>query len=195
MKKLFFAAAALLLCFMISCKDDSKTTTSTTSTTAEKNREHMASVYRGIESGDVSKMDEFVADDVVDHYGMPAEIKGRDSVKKMLADMHNHFSNLQMDIIAEATSANDEYHFTLVRMTGTTTDDKMGMPANTAVDQVSVDVVKIKDGKVTDHWGFEDPKMMMKMMGGMPPMDKPMDKMSDKKDSKMDDKMKDKKAY
>lgn len=183
MKKLFFAGAGLLLCFMISCTD-SKTTSSTTTTNAEKNRENITSVYRGIESGDMSKMDEFVADDIVDHYH--GEVKGRDSVKKMLADMHNHFSNLKMDIIAEATStnsANDEYHFTLVRMTGTTTDDKFGRPANTAVDETSVDVVRMKDGKAVDHWGFDDPTMMMKMME-MNKGNQPMDKMENKDSAK-----------
>lgn len=182
MKKLFFAAAGLSLCLFISCNDskDSKTTTTTT-TGAEKNREHMASVYRGIESGDMSKMDEFVADDIVDHYH--GQTNGRDSVKKMLGDMHNHFSNLKMEILAEATSANDEYHFTLVRMTGTTTDDKMGRPANTPVDESSVDVVKIKDGKAVEHWGFDDPAVMMQMMDMHKGM--PMDKMSNKMDNKM----------
>ncbi|MEJ7682905.1 MAG: hypothetical protein WKG06_34625 [Segetibacter sp.] len=30
----------------------------------------------------------------------------------------------------------------------------------------SVDVVKIKNGKATDHWTFNDPNDMMKMMSG-----------------------------
>ncbi len=185
MKKLFFTSAVLAI-FMISCTD-SKTTDSTTTSTssAEKNRENINAVYKGIDTGDMSRMDEFIAEDIVDHYGM-SETRGRDSVKKMLGEMHTHFSNLKMDVLSEATSSNGDYHFTLVRMTGTTTDDKMGMPANTPVDETSVDVVKIKDGKAVEHWGFDDPKMMMKRMEmnkNMPPMNNMDHKM-------MNDKMK-----
>lgn len=180
MKKVIFASGAFMLCFLMSCKD-AKTTNTTTSSTAETNRNNMSAVYAGIQSGDMSKMDAFVSADIVDH-GMPMEIKGRDSVKKMLADMHNHFTNLKMDMVAEATSADNLYHFALVRMTGTTTDDKMGRPANTPVDETSIDVVKLSDGKVVEHWSFQDSKMMMKMMG----MDKGMDHMDGKM---MDDKM------
>lgn len=183
MKKLFSTATLLCLIFMVSCKDSASTSSTTTTSSAEKNNEHMAAVYKGIESGDMSKMDEFVADDIVDH-GMPAEVRGRDSVKKMLADIHNHMSNLKMEVISEATSASGDYHFALVRMTGTTTDNAMGRPANTAVDETSVDVVKLKDGKAVEHWGYADPMAMMKMMEmskGMPMDNKMMDnKMNDK---------------
>lgn len=184
MKKLFFAAVALAITFT-SCKDSgtssSTSTGSTIDSTDATNTEHMNMVYRGIESGDMSAMDAFVAEDIVDHYGMPEEIKGRDNVKKMLSDMHNHFTNLKMEMVSSSTSADHNYHFALVHMTGTTKDDKMGRPANTAVDAMSVDVVKMKDGKATEHWGFENPKEMMKMMQGhMPP---PMEHMDMKKDT------------
>lgn len=163
MKKVFIISSISCAIFLLSCKDS---TTTTTSSSAVKNRENINSVYRGIETGDLSTMDAFVADDIVDHYGMPDEITGRENVKKNLADIHNHFTNLKMEIVAEATSGDDQYHFTLVRMTGTTSDDKFGRPANTPVDEMSVDVVKMKDGKAVEHWGYQDAKMMMKMMQG-----------------------------
>lgn len=168
MKRLFFVVLALAITF-VSCKDSgtsSTTTGSSVDSTDAINTEHMNMVYRGIESEIRSAMDGFVASDIVDHYGNPDEVKGLDNVKKMLSDIHNHFTNLKMEMVAHATSADHNYHFALVHMTGTTTDDKMGRPANTAVDEMSVDVVKMKDGKATEHWGFEDPKEMMKNDAG-----------------------------
>lgn len=130
------------------------------------NRERSLSIYRGIETGDLSVMDKFVAVDVVDHGGME-EMKGLENVKKMLSDIHNHFTNLKLSVITEATSSDGAYHFALVRMTGTTKDASMGMPANTPMDHMSVDLVRIQNDKIVEHWSFEDSREMMKMMKGM----------------------------
>lgn len=181
MKKVFLAAGSLLLLMIVSCNDAAKNNSAANSD-AEKNKEHILSVYRGIESGDLSKMDEFVADDIVDHGGM-ADVKSRDSVKKMLSDIHNHFSNLKMELLAEGTASSGDYHFTMVRMTGTTKDAFMGMPANTSVDRTSVDVVKFVNGKATEHWKYANPREMMQEMS----MNKPAEA------AKMDDKMMDNK--
>jgi predicted SnoaL-like aldol condensation-catalyzing enzyme len=163
MKKLFFGAFALSLFSIISCTDKKTSSETSSSSISETNRMRNSTVYRGIETGDMSKVDDFIAEDIVDH-GMMGDIHGRDSVKAMLADVHNHFSNLKLESIAEATSADNQYHFALVRTTGTTTTDKMGMPVNTAVDQMSVDVVRIKDDKAVEHWVYDDPRIIMKMM-------------------------------
>ena len=100
--------------------------------------------------------------------------------------MHNAIKDLKVEPIANATG--DDYNFALVRMTGTTADASMGMPAGTKIDRTFVDVVKMKDGKATEHWGYVDQNEMMKMMEGnrMPPMDHKMtDKMENKKDTMM----------
>ncbi|MEO6489729.1 MAG: ester cyclase [Ferruginibacter sp.] len=184
MKKFVVPFCALLLSAIISCNDGSKTNTTTTETSmAQNNSDRMKATLKGIETGNMSAIDDFLADDVVDHATPNGDIKGRDAIKKMLSEMHNHVSNLKIELVSDATSASGDYYYALGRMTGTTTDSAMGMPANTALDQTSVDVIKMVNGKATEHWSFEDPKMMMKMMS----MQKPMDAMN-----KMDDKMMDK---
>lgn len=102
-------------------------------------------------------MDAFVANDAVDHSGPHGEIKGLDSIKKALADMHNHISDMKIELIASATDG--DYHFALSRFTGKTKVAMMGTPANTSIDDTSVDVEKIVNGKITDHWGYEKPQM------------------------------------
>ena len=166
MKKVFITATIVLVWVFVSCKDSTSANlpTSTTDSTsqAEKNTANTNAVYRGIETGDLSVMDSFVAVDVVDHAGMMGEINGRDSVKKMLADIHNHISNIKIDLISDATGG--EYHFALTRRTGTTKDNMMGMPANTPIDHTTVDVVRMVNGKAKEHWSFADLQEMMKMM-------------------------------
>ncbi len=182
MKKLFFTSIAFLL-LLASCKDTPKNevTTTTVSTTAATNKANSNAVYRAIETGDVSRLDSVIDVDIIDHTDRGI-VRGLDTVKKMLGNMHNHFSNLKMETIANATDG--DYNLVLVRMTGTPTDNTMGMPANKAIDMMSVDVVKTNSaGKATEHWYYVDPADMMKMMGGQHPamnMDKMHDKMMDK---------------
>lgn len=187
MKKLFSLLAVLSVCFL-SCTDKSSTTSTNADSQAEKNRAHSAEVYQAMETGDVSKVDSFLDKDIVDH---ESNIHGLDSLKKLFANMHNSIRNLKFEKIAEATDG--DYHLAYTRMTGTTTDASMGIPAGTKLDMMSVDVVKIKDGKAVEHWGYSDRNDMMKMMEmgrGMPPMDHKMDsKMQNAKDNNMKDTM------
>ena len=179
MRNLFTGLCAVAF-LLAGCKDSkTETTATTTSNNAETNSVHSKAIYTAIETGDVSKID-FLADDVIDHEGGPNGTTGKDNVLKMLSDIHNHFRDLKMETIADATSADGTYHFALIRMTGTSTDAFMGMPANTAMDHMSVDVVKMRDGKAAEHWGFYDPAGMKSMnpMGDS--------KMETKMDNKMD---------
>ena len=160
MKKLFLVTAGIIFCFLMSCKES--TSTGTESTQAEKNKSNSKEVNRAIETGDVSKLDSFMAKDIVDHSGPNGDIKGIDSIKSLFLQIHNHVDNIKIESIANATDG--DYDFDLNRFTGTTNSAFMGMPPNTKIDMRSVDVVKIKDGKAVEHWGFVDPKDMMKMM-------------------------------
>jgi predicted SnoaL-like aldol condensation-catalyzing enzyme len=180
MKKLLFTAATGMLLFLVSCKDsDTTTTTSSDNSQNEKNLANNREVYKAMETGDVSKIKEFIDKDAIDHGGNPdgSDLKGGDSIVAMLGKVRSGFSDIKMEVIADA--ANGDYVFSLNRLTGTTNSTPVwGMPPNTKIDSRHVDVVKIKDGKATDHWGFMDPKEMSAMMGGDP-----------KKDNKMDPKM------
>jgi predicted ester cyclase len=186
MNKLIPFVTLLCVCF-ISCTDTSSTsaTTSTVDSQSVKNRANSKEAYRAMETGDVSKLDSFIDKDIVDHEG---NMHGLDTLKKMFSSMHNSIKDLKMETIANATDG--DYNFAYVRMTGTTTDASMGMPANTKVDRTFVDVVKMRDGKAVEHWGYSDMNEMMKMMNtgkGMPPME---NKMNRDMDNKMKDTMK-----
>lgn len=130
---------------------------------ASLNTQRSLSVYRGIETGDVSALDEFMSPDIIDHASR-GDIKGLENLKKIHADIHNHFTNLKFTLISDGMSADGMYHFSLVRITGTTKDASMGMPANTPVDRLSVDIVRLQNGKHVEHWRFDDVRDVMKAM-------------------------------
>jgi predicted ester cyclase len=178
MKKLVIAVTAGFCCFLISCNNTAETKGSSTDSVAEKNRMACRDIYEGIKTGDASKFG-VIADDAVDHEGQNGKpVTGGDNIKKMLADMHNHFKDINFDIITDA--ANSDYVFTLVHFTATTSDTTQGAPAGTKIDMHGIDVSKFKDGKAVEHWGYDDRNEMMEMMKMMGPQGGMNNKMSSK---------------
>ena len=136
---------------------------------AERNTEHSRAIYRAIETGDVSRLDSILDENVIDHNANPdgSDLKGRDSVKHFISQIHNYFDGLKVEHISDATSADGNYHFALVRMTGKAKENPWGMPVGMDMDDTMVDVVKMKDGMATEHWGFMSQQDINEMMGSM----------------------------
>ena len=170
MKKALLAIACIFM--LLSCNDAAKNqdgvgtpADNNTNEQAKYNSQNTREVYRAIETGDVSKLDSFISKDIVDHEGNNGkDVVGLDSLKYHLAKMHTYFDGLKMEMLSEGTSSDGNYHFALARMTGKSKENPFGMPAGIDVDNTFVDVVKIKDGKATDHWGFMSMKDMQEMM-------------------------------
>jgi ketosteroid isomerase-like protein len=174
MKKLMIAFAAMAL--ITSCETKVASESNTNAAAAdEKNADATRKVYHAIETGDVNGLDTLFTDDVIDHdvNTNGGDIKGKDSVKAMIAQLHTFIDGLKMEPMGHATSADGQYHYSLVRMTGKSTDKCPWMPPGIDIDDTSVDVIKLKDGKCTDHWGFMSMKdfnetMAMMKGGGKP---------------------------
>lgn len=168
MKKLIIALPVILGCILLSCSG--KDSGGKMSAQAQKNLDGANAINDAIKTGDVSKLDQYITADGVDHTGDKGEVKGLDNIKTELGSMHTQSDNMNMEVTAQAAS--DDYTFQWVRYTGTSKTADMGMPAGTKFDMNSVEVLKWKDGKATDHWGFMQPADVMKMMpqsqqGGM----------------------------
>lgn len=155
MKKLTFATATVLLCLIFSCKNNNS------ANNASQYKEANSKIYKAIETGDVSDLDSILADDAIDH-GAPSgeEVTGRDSIKASLAQVHNMFSNLKLEVLNSATD--NDVIMERVRMTGTSNVDMPGMPPKgTKIDMTTVEVTKWKDGKAYEHWTFTDQRTPM----------------------------------
>ena len=56
-----------------------------------------------------------------------------------------------------------------IKMTGTHTGDFMGIPATgTRVEFSGMYIVRIKEGRITEHWGEEDGVSLLTQLGAMP---------------------------
>jgi len=174
MKKIYLPITAVLIFTFTSCNNSGSSSTasngsdSSATSTEQQNLEKNRSVYKAIENGDSATIKNLIADDAVDHQTPTGqELNGGDKIVHMLTDMHNHVKDLNFDIVTDA--ARGDFVFTMVKVKGTMTDNTMGMPAGTKMDNQQVDVIKIKDGRMVDHWGFLDWQDVMKM--APPPMD------------------------
>jgi len=182
MKKVLFLLAAIAV--IASCNNHPDTPVAGTNETGEganheKSTENIKTVYRAIETGDVSKLDSFIAEDFVDHNGNPdgSDIKGRDSVKKMLSQIHTYFEDgLKMDFISDALSSDGNYHYATVRMKGKAKANPWGMPVGSDVDDTSVDVVTPIATMAKEDWDLLSMghmhAMMSLMQPGAPPKEK-----------------------
>ena len=165
MKAIIFFAALIMLSLIYSCNSPA-TATSSGSATTDSMKLLDEQVYKGFVSGDFSAFEKMTSPDIVDHGIGDKDVVGKDSVEKYLKEMNTQIKDLKFDVLSE--SADSNYSMTLVRMTGVSNDAKTGMPVGTQMDMTSVDVLKWKDGKVTEHWNYMDPRDMMKMMASMP---------------------------
>jgi SnoaL-like polyketide cyclase len=164
MKKFLTIASAGLICFVTSCNSNGNSASSGNSQ-GDKNIATVHAVNDIIQSGDVGKLDQYIATDGVDHAGEQGDIKGLDSIKANLKRMHDEYKDMKLESIQDAAAG--DYVFSLTKFTGTNVVPSMGAPAGTHFDMNSVEVVKFnKDGKATEHWGYVQMGDAMKMMGG-----------------------------
>jgi len=162
MKKLVFAFLAIAICTVIvSCNEQ----TAGTSDKAKKNQAANQAILKMFESGDFSKVSDYIATDAVDHSGPRGEVKGLDSIKAMFQYFASTMSNTKVEVVKEL--ADDDYVMSWIKQSWTakTDDPMMGLKAGDKGNMQGVDVTKYNDdGKVIEHWGFISMADMMKMM-------------------------------
>ena len=179
MKKILFVTFSGLLFLLFSCKSKDS---GSMSAQAQKNLDALHAISKAIESGDLSKIGDYIAADAVDHAGEHGDVKGLDSIKAELAGWVNMATDMKSEIIKEF--ADDDYVMSLMTQSGNLKVAAMGMPAGPYT-MTTIEVSKFKDGKSTEHWTYMQPAEMMKMMGGpQAPMDMKGDT-TKKMDSKM----------
>ena len=160
MRKVILPLLAGLFC-LFSCSDNVKVKGEASGDdVTQKNIEASRAVTKAFETGNISLIDSVVADDFVDHTDRGDKI-GKDSLKAMINMVHSNFKDMKMETLKEF--GDKDYVFTWMRYSGNS-DGSMGMPQG-PYDMHSIEVVRFKDGKAVEHWGYMDAQEMMKMMG------------------------------
>jgi steroid delta-isomerase-like uncharacterized protein len=134
-------------------------------------------VYDMFNTGDMSKLSEFVDDNFVEHSPMPGQKPGLSGLVEAIEMMKKGYPDMKMTIKDITVDCTNNKAAVLYTMTGTNTGEMMGMPpTNKKIEVLGIDYLLFKDGKATEHWGYFDMETMMKQLGMMPEGDMNKDK-------------------
>ncbi|HXF70879.1 MAG TPA: ester cyclase [Thermoflexus sp.] len=118
--------------------------------------------------GNMSRADEFLAPDFVEHEELPPGIpRDREGVKQLTAMLRNAFPDFKTtieDMVAEGDKV--VIHQT---WTGTHKGEFMGVPpTGKSVSFGVIDILRIAGGKIVEHWGQMDSMGLMQQLGAIP---------------------------
>ena len=119
--------------------------------------------------GELELIDELTVEDLVDHEeGLPGQPSGREGVKFFIGAMRDAFPDIKATTI-EPTLADGDLEAARVVLTGTHKGELMGVAATgTPVEFESLDIIRVEDGKVAEHWGVTDVAALMQQIGAIP---------------------------
>jgi steroid delta-isomerase-like uncharacterized protein len=123
-------------------------------------------IYSLISKHDLDGFMDLVAEDMVEHEDLPfpEAPEGKAGVRALFQSMFDAFPDFEMTI--EDTIAEGDKVVTRVRATGTHQGEFMGIPATgRRIDVPLIDVARIRDGKIAEHWGVMDSASMMQQLG------------------------------
>jgi len=132
---------------------------------SDANKEVTRRLYRRLNEGDLSVVDEVISDDFVEHESIPGIEPTKAGVRQMFEMFHTAFEGASFEpdrIIGE-----DDMVVALVRMTGVHKADFMGIPPSGRTINVGVaDQFRFEDGKAVEHWGVLDTGALVQQLTG-----------------------------
>lgn len=122
-----------------------------------------------IGDGRVDLVDELATEGIVDHEeGLPGQPPGREGVKFFVGAMREAFPDIAPKSI-EPILAEGDLEAARSVLTGTHKGELMGVGATgKTVEIESIDIIRVEDGKVAEHWGITDTMSLMQQLGAIP---------------------------
>jgi len=107
----------------------------------------------GFNRGNLDVCDELFSPDAVEH--QRGNASGAGGIKAVIRALRGWFSDLRLDI--EDIVAHEDMVWFRNRATGTNDGPFMGFPpTHRKIDITVIDIVRIKDGRIVEHWGVPD---------------------------------------
>jgi steroid delta-isomerase-like uncharacterized protein len=130
----------------------------------EKNKKTVRRFYDEVmNAGNLNVIDELIADDYVEHEEFPGIPTNKDGVRQFIKLYRDAFPDLKAhvdDVLAE----NDKVVI-LTRLTGTHKGDFLGHKGTGRKFELPYAyVVRMKDGKAVEHWGYADNAKMFEQL-------------------------------
>jgi steroid delta-isomerase-like uncharacterized protein len=122
-----------------------------------------------IGNGQLDLVDALTTEDIIDHEeGVPGQPPGREGVKFFVNAFREAFPDIRPNAIGP-TMADGDLEAAHVVLTGTHNGELMGVAATgKTVEFGSIDIIRVEDGKVAEHWGVTDAMTLMQQLGALP---------------------------
>ena len=115
----------------------------------------------------LAAVDDYMSPDFVDHSAPPGLPADREGVKMQFTMFFTALPDLQAIIHDQV--ADEHKVVTRKTLRGTHQGDLMGIPpTGKTVDIEVIDILAVKDGKITDHWNLVDQLGLLKQLGALP---------------------------
>ncbi len=102
----------------------------------------------------------------VDHTPFPGQKQGPEGFREIFNMLTTAFPDFKQNIIDIIINSDGTKACILAKMSGTQKGEFMGIPASgNKMDVLISDIIYLKNGKATDHWGFIDSDTMIKQLG------------------------------
>jgi predicted ester cyclase len=113
-------------------------------------------IEEGFNAGDLAVADELTSPDLVEHQDFgPGHAPGADGVRAVIASLRRAFSDFHLaieDLVVDGDKA-----WVRMRATGTNDGSFMGHPPTGGRIRTDVfDVIRVRDGRIVEHWGVPD---------------------------------------
>jgi steroid delta-isomerase-like uncharacterized protein len=119
-------------------------------------------------NGNFDVFDELFADDFVDHTTQPGTTPDKAGVRKLYAYMRAAFPDFHAEIHWQL--ADDDRVTTYKTYHGTHEGPFLGIaPTHRKIHFETVDVMRVQNGKITDHWGVANLLSLIQQIGGWTP--------------------------
>jgi steroid delta-isomerase-like uncharacterized protein len=121
--------------------------------------------------GDFDLFEELFAEDFIDHTPQPGTTPDKAGVRKLYTYIREAFPDFRAEIHWQITAGNRVT--TYKTYYGTHEGPFLGVaPTHRKIQYETVDVMRVVDGKITDHWGVANLLSVMQQIGGwIPPAD------------------------
>jgi steroid delta-isomerase-like uncharacterized protein len=118
--------------------------------------------------GDLSVIHEMMPPDFIENQELPAGApQGRDGVEQFFREWRQGFTDRNVTLDLEV--AEGDLVTTFQTWRGTHTGEFLGIPATGKTVKVTgVDIVRVADGMLVEHWGILDMLLLMQQLGVIP---------------------------
>lgn len=119
--------------------------------------------------GDFALFEQLFAEDFVDHTPQPGTTPDKDGVRVLYHRLREAFPDFNpvihwQTVDGDVVTTFKTYH-------GTHRGPLFGIaPTGRKVQFETVDAMRVRDGKITDHWGVANLFSLMQQLGGLPPV-------------------------